>query len=309
MVEVNCPLCGENRPEPLFQARDRLGLAKGEFSLVGCASCGMVYVNPRPGEDELAGYYPKTYWGERQAGVRELFRGVEERLKEGYKLRAVRRAGLAGGKILDVGCGRGEFLYLLKTRGFEVTGLEPGAEAAGRGREELGLDIINGTLGGAELPVSAFDAATMWHVLEHLPEPLAALRELYAALKPGGVLLVALPDFGSRQAEIFRERWFGIDAPRHLAHFTRAKLSEMLKRAGFRPVAFYPGGARYETAMLVRSLFPALNEKKLRALGSGSPLKYVYKAAQLALDAALLPAGLLLDGARGSTFTAAARKV
>jgi len=310
MQNVNCPLCSQDNAAPVFTAEDRLRLAPDSFTLVRCAGCGLVYLNPRPDDRELLGYYPETYWGDRQKGVREILRGLEERFKEAYKVRAVARAGLAHGRVLDVGCGRGEFLAMLRGKGFEVVGLEPGPEAARRGAEEYGLDIINGSLGQARLPEASFDAATLWHVLEHLPDPLGALMELRKALKPGGMLFVAAPDFGSWQAGRYEADWLGVDAPRHLTHFTRQTLSAMLSRAGFGEAVYHDGGVRYEAAMLVRSAWPGLNYKKLAALGAGRTSRYLYKAVQLALDAALLPAGLLIGLAgRGCTFVAVSRKV
>jgi len=303
VVHVQCPLCGGDEPRPLFKAADRLRLSDGEHRLVKCGTCGMVYLDPRPSDDELLACYPKEYWGGREKGIRESVRAFEERLKEGYKLRAVAAAGLTGGRLLDVGCGRGEFISLMAARGFDVAGLEPGEEAARRGRAESGLDIMHGTLDTVGLPPGSFDCVTMWHVLEHLPDPLGALGRAGRLLAPGGKLVAALPDFGGWQAGRFREDWFGIDAPRHLSHFTRETLTAMMEKAGFCVERFLSCGARYETTMLVRSMFPALNRKKLDALERGRPSKYIYKAAQLLLDAGLMPAGYVLTASgRGATF-------
>lgn len=291
---------------PLFSARDRLGLSTEDHPVVKCGSCGMVYMEPRPDDESLMGFYPREYWGGRVDGAGELVRAVEERLKEGYKLRAVGIAGLTGGRVLDIGCGRGEFIALLAARGFDTAGLEPGEEAARRGRE-AGLNIMHGGVGSVTIPDANFDAVTMWHVLEHMPQPLAALSEVKNMLRPGGRLIVALPDFGGWQATRYGSGWFGIDAPRHLSHFTRETFTAMAGKAGFRVERFVSCGARYETTILVRSMFPGLNRRKLDALERGLPSRYIYKAAQLLLDLALLPAGaaLVASGA-GSTFVAVA---
>ena len=311
MVElVACPLCKSSEGRSLFEATDRLGLAKGSFTVFQCGSCGLAYLNPRPDQSELGGYYPSTYWGGRQKGLREYIRAKEEESKERYKLQALERAGVSSGRVIDIGCGRGEFLAYLQKKGFVVHGLEPGDEAARQGKEEYGLDIIHGTLGSAKLPDSYFDAATLWHVLEHLPDPLAALTEVRGALKPGGRLFIAVPDFGGWQAEFFKEGWFGVDAPRHLTHFTRHTLASMLEEAGFRVRMTIGGGIRYETVILTRSLFPGLNRRKLDALEGGRASKYIYKAAQLVMDIGLLPFGALITATgRGCTFVMVSEKV
>ncbi|MHB8172919.1 MAG: class I SAM-dependent methyltransferase [Nitrospirota bacterium] len=138
---------------------------------------------------------------------------------------------------------------------------------------------------------------------------LEALRAAHRLLKPGGALFLGLPDFGGFPARFFRAAWFGMDAPRHMTHFKKDTLSAMLRMAGFKKPMFFPGGSRYETAMLVRSALPDLNFKKLRALEKGLSSKYFYKALQLILDLSLLPTGILLASTgRGSTFTAVAFK-
>ena len=310
MKEAPCPLCNSTEGKGLFEATDRLGLAKGQFTVFQCGSCGLAYLNPRPDDSELGGYYPGTYWGGRQKGLREYLRGLEEQTKERYKLEALAKAGCGPCRIIDIGCGRGEFLAPLREKGFEVHGLEPGEEAARRGRTEYGIDIMHGTLGSAKLPDSYYDAATLWHVLEHLPDPMGALRDIKGSMKSGGRLFIAVPDFGGWQARVFKENWFGVDAPRHLTHFTRRSLTAMLEKAGFRVLMTSEGGVRYETAMLVRSLVPGLNRRKLDALESGRISKYIYKAAQLVLDIGLLPFGALISATgRGCTFVMVSEKV
>jgi SAM-dependent methyltransferase len=310
MVElVACPLCKSREGRSLFEATDRLRLAKGSFTVFQCGSCGLAYLNPRPDQSELGGYYPGTYWGGRQKGLREFIRAKEEESKERYKLQALEKAGVSQGRVIDIGCGRGEFLAFLKKKGFDVQGLEPGDEAARQGKVEYGLDIIHGTLGSVKLPDSYFDAATLWHVLEHLPDPMAALTELHGVLKTGGHLFIAVPDFGGWQAGVFKEDWFGVDAPRHLTHFTRRTLAGMLEKAGFRVRMTIGGGIRYETVILARSLFPGLNRRKLDALEGGRASKYIYKAAQLLLDIGLLPFGALITATgRGCTFVMISEK-
>jgi len=143
---------------------------------------------------------------------------------------------VAGGRVLDVGCGNGNHLYSLRELGWQVVGVEPDAEAARYARMELGLDVRPTTLEEAGLATESVDVALMLHVLEHVPDPLRTLHEVHRILKPGGYLMVETPDVAGWPARLFRSWWFHLDAPRHLYLFTSHTLSALLHAAGFRRI-------------------------------------------------------------------------
>ena len=199
--------------------------------IVACPSCGLGRFEPPLAGDEVARFYPEEYYG--QLGSK--FQPLVERLVRwvGSRHIAYLSRGLPpGGRILDVGCGRGVILGSLADRGFEVHGVERSAAAA-RGADPRAAIRIAPRLADARYPEGHFDEVMIWHVLEHLPDPLETLVEIHRILRPGGRLVVAVPNFGSTQARWSGPDWFHLDAPRHLFHFPLAALRRLLVEAGF----------------------------------------------------------------------------
>ncbi|HVR04623.1 MAG TPA: class I SAM-dependent methyltransferase [Solirubrobacteraceae bacterium] len=238
---ATCPGCGESlRDETLLRGPDRLMGGPGEFSVRACRACGLACTQPRLRPEQFADYYPQTYYPERaeRAG---RFGGLVERAR----LEAIVRLGPyrplrarpgAAGSLLDVGCGSGELALTFARHGWRVAGVEPSREAAARAAAG-GVEMHRGTLDDAPWHGPTFDAIVFNHSLEHVPDPLATLRQATALLRDGGTLAVAVPNFGCWQRRAFGNRWFQLDLPRHLQHFDAATLAGLMRRAGLRPVA------------------------------------------------------------------------
>ncbi|HUG13436.1 MAG TPA: class I SAM-dependent methyltransferase, partial [Thermomicrobiales bacterium] len=226
---AGCALCGGERFRTLFVARDRLLGRPGEFPVARCHACGLTQLRPPPSADTLAAHYPDTYYpldAEPAAEAIDVARGLLERVADWTT-----RSGRTAPRVLDVGCGTGLYLHLARQQGMSARGVELSESAAAYGRERFGLDIHHGTLETAALSPGSFDVITMWHVLEHLPDPVGALRRCASALAPGGSLLIGTPNFASFEARVFGRRWYSLDAPRHLYHFTPWTLAAALQRA------------------------------------------------------------------------------
>jgi SAM-dependent methyltransferase len=137
---------------------------------------------------------------------------------------------------LDVGCGTGALLAALRQDGWAVQGVDPDATLARQAREERGLAVFVGDLAAAAFPNEHFDLVVLWHVLEHLPAPLATLGEVRRVLRPGGVAVIGVPNAASLQARLLGRYWAAYDVPWHLSHFSPGTLGKLLEQAGFRTV-------------------------------------------------------------------------
>ena len=220
-----CLVCDATRASPRF---DVDGI---DSPIVVCAGCGLGRFAPMLSPAEIASFYPDEYYG----APGSKFVSV---IEWGVRIVASRHtgflsAGLApGARVLDVGCGRGVILGPLADRGFEAHGVEL-SEAAVHGADPRAQMRIASDLTAAGYDAESFDQIVIWHVLEHLLDPRATLEECHRILKPGGRLVVAVPNFSSWQARIAGAAWFHLDAPRHLYQFPLAALRRLIDRCGF----------------------------------------------------------------------------
>jgi SAM-dependent methyltransferase len=258
---VDCDLCGSGKKAPYLEAPDHnwpiqsnhLGAAapSASWSLVQCQDCGLIYLNPRPTAAELAQHYPIDYYAYSSAPARP-----GSRLRRSLKLFLRRRRGLWSllrhsplrerfsdplvetlgwidvGAILDVGCGSGGFLDQLAPHGWRTYGVDISREGIEEARRH-GHQTWLGDLTALDLPHSLVDVVRMSHVLEHTPSPRRTLTAVREVLRPGGLLLVEVPDAGSIWTPVFREHSWLWDLPRHFYHFTTTTLTRLAKETGF----------------------------------------------------------------------------
>ena len=232
LEDTNCPLCASASSREILRACDLNTLLPGEFPLVRCAECGMVYVNPRPAPEELERFYPRHYWAPPPEEGRRAFCDRATRRSIGLLARTY-----PGGRVLDVGCGVGTAAALMREAGLRPVGLEPSEYACRVARERYGLEVICGYLGDAGLPERSFDAVTFFDVLEHVYDPVKELADARRLLNSGGLVVVKVPNIEALQARVFGRWWYCLDVPRHLNHFSPATLRRALEMAGFEVVA------------------------------------------------------------------------
>lgn len=250
-----------------FAAVDRLHGTAGDFTVVVCPECGSGTTTPVVGGGDLAAYYPSDYGPYEDPAhpvtrlVSRLIRGWQSRRGlSAFPVGALRAIG--PGRGVDVGCGRGDLAAGLIGAGWQMSGIEPSPDAAANARSR-GVDVRVGTLADCELTSSDYDAAIFRHSLEHTVEPLADLQRVRAALRPGGLVAITVPNFGSWQARRLASHWYHLDIPRHRTHFTPSGLTSALQRAGLELVDLrtststvgLPASIQYRVAG--RCLFPA----------------------------------------------------
>jgi SAM-dependent methyltransferase len=247
LIPRSCPLCGGAARRTLFEARDlNAGVAPGVFPVVRCL-CGMAYLASIPARPDEG--YPPSYDAH-----------AESSIPAAPSRRFDRVAGLKPGRLVDVGCGSGRDLLALRKAGWAVRGVETSGAAVRRARA-AGLDVVEGTLEEARLGPGSADLVTMFHVLEHVSDPVAVAREAGRILAPGGVLLAHLPNFGGLNARLFGEFWYELDAPRHVNFFKVDTARRMVAQAGLR---LRHCGTRAAPGDFRRSLRLALGRYPLR---------------------------------------------
>ncbi len=238
LESVGCPMGCNAADEAVATGRDRLHGLPGTFRVVRCGRCGLIRTSPRPTIQTIGAYYPEAYgpYAARANEGKETH-GFFARLAVALRLDGTRQLvpRMRPGAALEIGCSTGDFMRKLRRRGWHVEGIEPSAQAAGRARA-AGFNVHTGPLETAPEPDRPFDLITASHALEHLHDPLEAMRRLRAWAKPGAWLTCAVPNAGSWLFSQFRDAWYDIDLPRHLFHFTPETLSAMLGRAGWRVV-------------------------------------------------------------------------
>jgi 2-polyprenyl-3-methyl-5-hydroxy-6-metoxy-1,4-benzoquinol methylase len=223
--------CATIRVDTVFDAEDPV--TREHFTVVRCVTCGLSQTAPAPTPKELDRYYPQGY----HHAARRYRLGLDRTLSlvQGSRVRRIAKLAGGPGRVLDIGCGPGWLLERMRGLGWQVRGTERSSDAARHAREVLHLDVRAQDLDEVAAEGVTYDAVVLWHVAEHLHTPGDALRRIAGLLRPGGVLVVAVPNFASPEARLGRNRWFHLDVPRHLSHFTPATLTSMLVEAGFRP--------------------------------------------------------------------------
>jgi 2-polyprenyl-3-methyl-5-hydroxy-6-metoxy-1,4-benzoquinol methylase len=230
MEQPACLVCGSDSRKPFLTVDNRFDTSQ-KFQLVQCQQCGLVYLSPRPGQKSISRYYQDSGYQPHQREALSFSGKVYQAVRiwnNRYKRRLIEKYRQKG-KILDYGCGTGEFLLEMKNSGWETHGLEPSATAAAvAGNYQLSIitDLYS-------FPGKA-DVITLWHVLEHVHDARRLLADLKNILQPTGLLCIALPNRHSLDAALFKQYWVAYDAPRHLYHFTPADMEKLLQSTGFK---------------------------------------------------------------------------
>lgn len=247
---MTCVLCGEGPAVAVLSGTDHREGLGGDFRVVRCSGCGLHRTDPWP--DDLAAWYPETYQPHAAPTLTARVVGAAIRRACRTRTRLGRRilgdlvpdADLGGPvsrgeRVLDVGAGSGMAVASLRAAGIDAHGVEPTARAVETGRARGVATLIEGTLEDAAAPGGPL-AGTRWsvirvyHVLEHVPDPVATLRLARTLLAPGGRVVVCVPNIAGVLSSATGPAWAGLELPRHLHHFDAATLGSTIRAAGLR---------------------------------------------------------------------------
>ena len=233
LEETGCLFCSDGTPVELV-------FNDPPLAVVRCTGCGLVFVSPRVAAEQMADIYGESYWRSHAAkdyGYTDYRKDGPNWLRTYHRRVKVLRGRLApGSRVLDVGCAAGFFLELMKGEGFDVWGVELSAAIAEDARDRVGDDRIHvGTLEDAPYPERQFDLISFWDVVEHLPDPVDALRRARALMKPEGLLVLETQNVESRFARLMGRRWQHFKQAEHLWHFTPSTVVRLVEAAGFAP--------------------------------------------------------------------------
>ena len=230
----DCPVCGSTQIQPFLVAADNGHLRRTDIALPvhRCASCDIFFLNPPPPAEVGQQYFADAYAHERSnLYYDDSFKERTARLR----LELIARYGVSAGRLLDVGCGKAQFVDVARKGGWDAWGCELDAGACEYARSHYGLEtVVNGVMNHPDLPLQ-FDVITLWDVIEHVPDPVDVLRQMAARLRPGGIALVRTANIRSWAFDKRREGWwaFGSD---HRFYFSPGSLSAAMVRGGLEVV-------------------------------------------------------------------------
>jgi SAM-dependent methyltransferase len=310
-----CPLCGSASAVELFPVADRLHrVTTRRFTLLRCGQCELMRLDPLPGPAESRQYHPENYWFAPDATTAGRLEEAYRRLVLRDHARFVERAlGDSGGvgRLLDVGCGGGLLLGMLRERGRTVVGLDNSPAAAAIAWSRQRVPAVCGVLEDAPLRAGSFAAVSMFHVLEHVRDPRAYVAAAHRLLEPGGRLIAQTPNAGCWQFRLLGHAWSGLDVPRHLYDFRASDLERLVESCGFRVLRRKHFSWRDNPAALASSLAPGLDPmgRRTRRVVEGWAMRIAKDLAYLALVAASVPFALVEAAfGAGATIMIEARK-
>lgn len=234
---MKCPVCNADKWKNFIRTKDFF-LTMEPFNLKECAGCGLIITENAPGKNEIGKYYKsENYISHSDTHQQSLFSTLYKSARNimlKKKFNIIHRHKPFAGKLLDLGCGTGYFIHYMSEKKWDCLGVEQDKDAKEFAIKNFGANVLcpDNFLNNSEN--ETFDVITLWHVLEHLHDFHEYIKKIYQNLKKDGILILALPNPDSFDANYFREFWAAWDVPRHLWHFKKDTLIQLLKSYDFK---------------------------------------------------------------------------
>lgn len=225
--EIPCPSCGSEDCKVFLEVKPtRFRLTAETFSLVKCTECGLIYLKSPPKKNELEKYYSESYYKSSWLETLHSRFVIKLKSREIAKIKS-------GGRILDLGCGRGDFLLEMKKLGWNTFGVDTSEVACALAKARVKENVYNHELKNCNFPDNFFDVITTWHVLEHISNPNQILQEINRILKNDGLIILEVPNIDNLIFRLTRECYFALDVPLHICNFSFPTLKTLLEKNGF----------------------------------------------------------------------------
>ena len=294
-MNTTCPWCGSEKAHSHLQLKDYF-LTQESFEIVECDDCHLLYTTPRPTADEIGKYYQSENYYSHQENkkgfIPRLYEAIKKvNIKHKFEVATNDLKLENGGKMLEIGCGVGDFLHYAEQQGWECYGAEPSDDAVKILRTKTKIKVVKPEqIEG--FPDASFDLICMWHVLEHVADLKWQIAQLKRLLKPNGRIVIALPNYQSYDAQYYKDKWAAYDVPRHLNHFSEEFMRKELNNCGLAYIkserlvwdSFYISYlseqySQHNFALLHGGWRGLLSNLKARKTGQYSSLVYVFKIA------------------------------
>ncbi|MDQ3392841.1 MAG: class I SAM-dependent methyltransferase [Bacteroidota bacterium] len=236
---LNCPVCNNTDIRNSLICKD-FTVSEESFAITECKSCGLKITNPRPTPPNISKYYDSQDYISHTNASNNLINLAYKFVRLftlGNKFNLLKKYVNHKGKLLDYGCGTGQYLEYCKNKGWTVVGVEPNTNAA-KNAKSLGIQIYN-TLEQLQ-DNEKYDVITLWHVLEHVHDLKSVIETLKNRLNKNGIICVAVPNTASYDCGFYKQHWAAYDVPRHLYHFNQDSFRNFAKKIKMKIVDVLP---------------------------------------------------------------------
>ena len=285
-----CPWCGSDKAQINLWLKDEF-LSHEDFQICECLNCGLLYTMPRPNKEKIGEYYKsEEYYShqENKSGfIPKLYEKIKSiNLRNKYKMAT---QGKTVGKLLDIGCGVGDFIHTAELKGWECLGVEPSEDAKNIAKTRIKANIVN-SKELEQMPDESFEVITMWHVLEHVDNLKWQIEQLERLIKENGRIVIAVPNYKSYDGQFYKNLWAAYDVPRHLSHFDKKTITKIFKSKDLELkkvdkliwdayyISYMSEQYKHHTLALLRGAYRGLmSNLKARRSGEWSSMVYIFE--------------------------------